>query len=48
MAKEGNIPLGDIGGENVASPMEHEAPKEVLPINSDAKNNIPHFQFTSF
>ena len=48
MAQEGNIPLGDIGRAKVASPMEHGALEEVLPVGSDVKYDTSHFQFTFF
>ena len=48
MAQKGNLPPRDIGQANVASPMEHRAPEEVLPINKGTNNDTPHFQFISF
>jgi len=42
-----NLPLGDIGQAEVLSPMEHRAPKEVLPVDSGKDGNTPHFQFIS-
>ena len=40
MALERNIPFGDIGRAKVASPMEHRAPEEVLPVGNNMNNNI--------
>ena len=37
------MPPGDIGRATVASPMEHGAPEEILPVDSSTKNNTPHF-----
>ena len=48
MAQEGNLPPGDTRWAKVASPMEHRAPKEVLPIDNGGENDTPHFQFISF
>ena len=48
MAEEGNLSHEDARREEIAPPMEHGAPEEILPVDNGTKNNTPHFQFTSF
>ena len=48
MAAEGNLPPRDTRWAKVAPPVEHRALEEILSVDNDTKNKIPHFQCTSF
>ena len=48
MANERHLPLADARQAKVAPPMEHGALEKILLVDDGTKNNIPHFQFTSF
>ena len=48
MAEERDLPLGDTIWVEVAPPLEHGTPEEVLPIDNSMDNNAPHFHFISF
>ena len=48
MVEERNLSPGDVRRAKVASPVEHRALEEILPVDNGTKNNTPHFQFTSF
>ena len=48
MAQEGNLPLGDTRRAEIATPLEHGATEEVLPVDSSMDDNTPYFNFIAF
>ena len=48
MAQKGNLPNRDIGQAKIAPPLEHGAPKELLPVENNMDDNTPHFHFITF
>ena len=43
MAKEGYLPLQDVGRTEAAASMEHGAPLEILPVERYWTMNSPYF-----
>ena len=48
MVEERDLPPRDTRRVEVAPPLEHGTPEEVLPIDNSMDNNTSHFHFISF